>query len=143
MIVINELGTVFANVTGLGISHAKPELKYGKVARQLREGANLTVEQLSSLISIKAKQIEEIEEQKKGMTEDVMARYCKQFDVQKEDFFDINTARLIAGGFTGGNPTVFKEYETAEECQKEFDMILEAYLKDNNIVVDFRKNPLF
>lgn len=138
MIVIQEDGNFFGETKVLGIGNAKPELKYGKVAKKLREDANLSVEDLSKELSIKAKLIEEMEAQTKGMTEDTMARYCDKFNVKKEDFFDTNTARLILGD--GG--VVLKTFDTAEECKKVFDKLMEDYLdtcKDDTLIVDFRK----
>lgn len=139
MIVIQEDGNFFGETKVLGIGNAKPELKYGKVAKKLREDAGLSVEDLSKELSIKAKLIEEMEAQTKGMTEDVMSRYCDKFNVKKEDFFDTNTARLILGD--GG--VVLKTYETAEECKKAFEDIMMRYLSDKeqeeDTLVDFRK----
>lgn len=138
MIVIQEDGNFFGETKVLGIGNAKPELKYGKVAKKLREDANLSVEDLSKELSIKAKLIEEMEAQTKGMTEDVMARYCDKFNVKKEDFFDTNTARLILGD----NGVILKTFETAEECKKVFDKLMKDYLdtcKDDTLIVDFRK----
>ena len=147
MIVIQEDGNFFGETKVLGIGNAKPELKYGKVAKKLREDANLSIEDLSKELSIKAKQIEEIEAQLKGMTEDTMARYCEKFGVQKEDFFDTNTARLILGD----NGVILKTFDTAEECKKVFDFIMKQYVTfgDNEFMhfdtitkdmfIDFRK----
>ena len=140
MIVIQEDGNYFGETKVLGIGNAKPELKYGKVAKKLREDANLTKEELSKEFSIKVKLIEEMEEQKKGMTEEIMKKYCDKFNVKKEDFFDTNTARLILGD--GG--VVLKTFDTAEECRKEFDKLMETYLEASEIatrdmIVDFRK----
>lgn len=142
MIVIQEDGNFFGETKVLGIGNAKPELKYGKVAKKLREGAGLSVEDLSKELSIKAKLIEEMEAQTKGMTEDVMSRYCEKFNVKKEDFFDTNTARLILGD----NGIILKTFDTAEECKKAFENIMENYLKtqinDNMelLPIDFRKD---
>lgn len=141
MIVIQEDGNFFGETKVLGIGNAKPELKYGKVAKKLREDANLSIEDLSKELSIKAKQIEEFEAQTKGMTEDTMARYCEKFNVQKEDFFDTNTARLILGD--GG--VILKTFDTAEECKRVFDKLMEKQLEilgidqDRKVVIDFRK----
>lgn len=141
MIVIQEDGNFFGETKVLGIGNAKPELKYGKVAKKLREDAGLSVEDLSKELSIKAKLIEEMEAQTKGMTEDTMARYCEKFNVKKEDFFDTNTARLILGD----NGIILKTFETAEECKKVFDELMENYIKtetnDNMVLmpIDFRK----
>lgn len=141
MIVIQEDGNYFGETKVLGIGNAKPELKYGKVAKKLREGANLSVEELSKEFSIKAKLIEDMEAQTKGMSEEIMAKYCEKFSVKKEDFFDTNTARLILGE----NGVVLKTFDTAEECRKVFTELMENYLKskeDDNIEllpIDFRK----
>lgn len=138
MIVIQEDGNFFGETKVLGIGNAKPELKYGKVAKKLREGAGLSVEDLSKELSIKAKLIEEMEAQTKGMTEDTMKRYCEKFNIKKEDFFDTNTARLILGD----NGIILKTFDTAEECKKVFERIMAEYLgfKKQNIeyFVDFR-----
>ena len=118
MRVIQEDGNYFGENRVLGIGNAKPELKYGKVAKELREKANLTIEELSKELSVKAKLIEEIENQTKGMSEDTMQRYIDKFNVKKEDFFDMNTARLILGE----NGVVLKTFETAGHLiQFDFD----------------------
>ena len=141
MIVIQEDGNYFGETKVLGIGNAKPELKYGKVAKKLREDANISIEDLSKEFSIKAKLIEEMEEQTKGMSEDIMQKYCKKFAVKKEDFFDTNTARLILGD--GG--VVLKTFETAEECKETFEKIMKYYLdnkKEYDITIDFRGEGL-
>ena len=141
MIVIQEDGNFFGETKILGIGNAKPELKYGKVAKELREDAGYSIEELSKKFSIKAKLIEDMEEQTKGMTEEIMSKYIEEFGVKKEDFFDTNTARLILGD--GG--VVLKTFDTAEECKKVFDELMETYLKaetNDNITlmpIDFRK----
>lgn len=138
MIVIQEDGNFFGETKILGIGNAKPELKYGKVAKELREKANLSIEDLSKEFSIKAKLIEEMEAQLKGMTEEIMKKYCDKFNVEKEYFFDTNTARLILGD----NGVILKTFDTAEECKKAFERTMAEYLdlKKQNIelVVDFR-----
>jgi transcriptional regulator with XRE-family HTH domain len=138
MIVIQEDGNYFGETRVLGIGNAKPELKYGKVAKKLREDANITVEELSKEFSIKAKLIEEMEAQTKGMTEEIMAKYCEKFNVKKEDFFDTNTARLILG--EGG--VVLKTFDTAEECKKEFNKIMLGYIANRDLFIDFSENAL-
>jgi transcriptional regulator with XRE-family HTH domain len=134
MIVIQEDGNFFGETKVLGIGNAKPELKYGKVAKKLREDAGLSVEDLSKELSIKAKLIEEMEAQTKGMTEDIMKRYCDKFNVKKEDFFDTNTARLILGD----NGVILKTFETAEECKKAFELCMKGYLDNKDLLIDFR-----
>ena len=139
MIVIQEDGNFFGETKVLGIGNAKPDLKYGKVAKKLREEANLSFEDLSKELSIKAKLIEEMEAQTKGMTEDVMARYCEKFNVKKEDFFDTNTARLILGD----NGVILKTFETAKECKEMFDKIMEYSLENECCVtIDFREEGM-
>ena len=88
-------------------------------------------------MSIKAKQIEEIEAQLKGMTEDTMARYCEKFGVQKEDFFDTNTARLILGD----NGVILKTFDDANKCKEVFEKLMREYLGSGNAtyLIDFRK----
>lgn len=138
MIVIGEDGNYFGETKVLGIGNAKPELKYGKVAKELREKAGISLEDLSKEFSIKVKLIEDMENQQKGMTEEIMSKYCEKFNVKKEDFFDTNTARLILGE----NGVVLKTFDTAEECKKAFDKLMEDYLdtcKDDTLIVDFRK----
>ena len=141
MIVIQEDGNYFGETKVLGIGNAKPELKYGKVAKELREKANLSIEDLSKEFSIKAKLIEEMEAQLKGMTEEIMAKYCEKFNVKKEDFFDTNTARLILGE----NGVVLKTFDTADECKETFEKIMNYYLENKDefeITIDFRGEGL-
>ena len=138
MIVIQEDGNFFGETKVLGIGNAKPELKYGKVAKKLREDNGISLEDLSKEFSIKVKLIEDMENQQKGMTEDIMKKYCDKFNVKKEDFFDTNTARLILGD----NGVILKTFEDADKCKKVFDKLMEDYLdtcKDDTLIVDFRK----
>lgn len=144
MIVIQEDGNFFGETKVLGIGNAKPELKYGKMAKKLREDANLTLEDLSKEFSIKVKQIEDIENQVKGMSEEIMAKYCEKFNVEKEYFFDTNTARLILGD----NGIILKTFDTAEHCKKVFDELMNDYMGDltmpridfvKDMIIDFRK----
>ena len=138
MIVIQEDGNFFGETKILGIGNAKPELKYGKMAKKLREEANLTLEDLSKEFSVKIKQLEDIEEQKKGMTEELMSKYCEKFNVEKEYFFDTNTARLILGD----NGIILKTFDNADKCKEVFDKLMEDYLdtyKDDTLIIDFRK----
>lgn len=138
MIVIQEDGNFFGETKILGIGNAKPELKYGKVAKKLREDAGISVEELSKEFSIKAKLIEEMEAQTKGMTEDIMKKYCEKFNAKKEDFFDTNTARLILGD--GG--VVLKTFDTAEKCKKAFNKIMLDYIANRDLFIDFSENAL-
>lgn len=138
MIVIQEDGNYFGETRILGIGNAKPELKYGKVAKKLREDANITVEELSKEFSIKADLICKMEDQEKGMTEDIMKKYCEKFKVKKEDFFDTNTARLILGE----NGVVLKTFDTAEECKKIFNEIMLSYMANKDLFIDFSTNVL-
>ena len=139
MIVIQEDGNFFGETKILGIGNAKPELKYGKVAKKIREEARMSIEDLSGKLSIKAKQIEEIEAQKKGMTEEVMKKYMDIFNVEKEDFFDTNTARLILGD--GG--VILKTFDSADICKGIFEELMKGYLnareKKEDYIIDFRK----
>lgn len=134
MIVIQEDGNFFGETKVLGIGNAKPELKYGKVAKELRERANLTTTDLCKEFSIKEKEIEDIENQTKGMTEALMKKYCDKFGVEKEYFFDTNTARLILGD----NGVILKTFDNAEDCKKAFDKIMNLYLTNQCDKFDFR-----
>ena len=135
MRIIEQNGKYFGETNILGIAKAKPELKYGKVAKKLREGKGMSVNELSGALSLKARLIEEIESQTKGMTEDVMKRYCDYFEAKKEDFFDLDLEKLICGD----NGVVLKTYDTSADCTYAFEKIMEMYLKDNNVLIDFRK----
>lgn len=137
MRVIEQNGKYFGETKVLGIGKAKPELRYGKVAKKLREDKGISLEQLSKDLSLKVKHIEEIESQTKGMTEDVMKRYCDYFDVKKEDFFDLDLEKLICGD----NGVVLKTYETSEECLKEFEEIMGKFIENDlkDIIIDFRE----
>lgn len=138
MIVIQEDGNYFGETKILGIGNAKPELKYGKVAKELREKANLSIEDLSKEFSIKAKLIEEMEAQLKGMTEEIMKKYCDKFNVEKEYFFDTNTARLILGD----NGVILKTFDTAEHCKEAFNKIMLDYIANRDLFIDFSENAL-
>lgn len=138
MIVIQEDGNFFGETKVLGIGNAKPELKYGKMAKKLREEANLTLEDLSKEFSVKVKQLQDIEEQKKGMTEELISKYMEKFNVEKEYFFDINTARLILGD----NGIILKTFDDVNHCKKVFEKLMEDYLNvssNDTLIIDFRK----
>lgn len=137
MRVIEQNGAFFGETKVLGIGKTRPELRYGVVAKQLREGKGLSLEDLSKELSIKVKEIEGIESQTKGMKEDIMQRYCDFFGAKKEDFFDLDLERLICGD----NGVVLKTFDTSEECHKAFDEIMNKYISNelNDTLIDFRK----
>lgn len=139
---VSQDGAMFGTTKFLALGKRKPELVYGTQAKKLREDAGITVEDLSKELSIKKDLIEGIEATKKGMTEDVMARYCEKFGVEKEYFFDTELEVYICND-TGN---IVKGFESPEECKKQYNFLKEAFLegckedvKNYSMFVDFSK----
>ena len=86
---------------------------------------------------MKAFDIERIEAQKQALTDKVYEKYKKEFNVDREYFFDLDLETLIVT--LEGH--VVKTFKTSEECLKVFKEIQEAYekaLRENcNLLLDF------
>ena len=139
---VNEDGTMFGVTRFLGIGKRQPKVVYGDKAKALRENNNIDLDALSKALSIKKDVIEGIEATKRGMTEQVMAKYMDYFKVEKEYFFDTDLAVYILND----NGNVVKTYETSEECKKAFEFIKNEFLegckddvKNFSMFIDFSK----
>lgn len=133
-----ENGTLFGSTKALGIGKRKPELIYGTKAKELREKAGLSIEELAIEFKMKPFDLERLEDQKQSLTDKVYEKYKNKFNVEKEYFFDLDLETLILTA----EGHVIKSFETGKECREYFDSIMEDYivaLKDNLtfIVVDF------
>lgn len=139
---ITQDGTLFGTTKILGIGKRKPNLVYGIKAKELREKANISVEELSKEFGIKKDLILGIEDTKKAMTDKVMEMYMEKFKVPKEHFFDLDLEVYICAD----NGTILKEYSNSEECKREFDKYKEGFVNcvengkpDTSIFIDFSK----
>lgn len=137
IIYVEEKGRLFGSTKAIGIGKRKPELIYGKKAKELRENAKLSIEDLANNFKMKSFDIERIEEQKQALTDKVYEKYKKEFGVDREYFFDLDLETLLVT--LEGH--VIKTFETSEECLKTFKEIQEAYnnaLKEKcNLKLDF------
>jgi transcriptional regulator with XRE-family HTH domain len=133
-----EKNNLFGSTKMLGIGKRQPELIYGKKAKELREKANLTIEELASEFKMKPFDLERLEDQKQALTDKIYEKYKKKFDVEKEYFFDLDVERLIISA----EGHILKTFETSEECQKTFKYLLDEYFKViekgyDKLIIDF------
>lgn len=130
-------GKLFGTTDAIGIGKKQPALIYGAKAKELRENAKLSVEDLANKFKMKAFDIERIEEQKQALTDKVYEKYKKEFNVDREYFFDLDLETMIVT--LEGH--VIKTFDTGEECLKAFKKIQDSYeqaLKEHcNIKLDF------
>ena len=135
-----QKGNLFGSTKIIGIGKRKPELLFGKKAKELRESAKLSVEELAKEFDVRANIINKIEEQKASLDEKTMNKYINKFDVKKEDFFDLDLETLILSE----QGIVLASYKTSQECKENFDKIMKDYYNaldegKNFIKVDFNK----
>lgn len=131
-------GNLFGSTKVIGIGKRQPKLIYGQKAKELRENAGLTIDELASKFKMKPFDIERLEEQKQSLTDKIYEKYHKEFNVEKEYFFDLDLETLILSG----EGHILKSFETSEECRKAYNDIMEDYFnavanKDKYIVVEF------
>ena len=136
-----ENGKLFGSTKMIGIGKRTPNLIYGKKAKELREKANLSIEELATELGEKPKLIADIENQEKSLVERLFEKYKGKFGVEKEYFFDLDleTLLLTAEGH------VLKDYKTSENCKKAYDYYCNKYFEalDKGIIVfDFTSDEL-
>lgn len=138
---ISEDGSLFGKTSYLGLGRRRPKQIYGEKAKELREKANISVEDMAKELGIKASQLEAIENQTKGMTEKQMQHYMDKFNVEKEFFFDVDLETVIIAD----NGVVLKSFDNSKDCKGAFNMLLQEFekRKDNSVknldlFVDFR-----
>lgn len=121
----DDTNNLFGSTKALGIGKRKPNLIYGKKLRELRENAGYTIEQLANKFKMKTFDLERLEDQKQTLTDKIYEKYKKEFNVEKEYFFDLDLETLILSveGYT------LKSFETGEECKKVFSNIMKKYFK--------------
>lgn len=125
IIIKDENGTLFGSTKIIGIGKRQPNLIYGEKAKELREKAGLTIDELASEFKMKSFDLERLEEQKQSLTDKVFEKYKKKFNVEKEYFFDLDLETLILSG----EGHILKSFNTSEECKKAFNKIMEEYFK--------------
>ena len=133
-----ENGTLFGSTKALGIGKRRPELIYGTKAKELRENAGLTIEELATEFKMKPFDLERLEDQKQSLTDKVYEKYKNKFNVEKEYFFDLDLETLILTA----EGHIIKAFKTGKECRECFDGLKADYINalENNksyIVVDF------
>lgn len=134
-------GTLNGSTRMLGIGKRQPNLIYGIKAKELREKAGLTIEELASEFKMKPFDLERLEEQKQELSNKIYEKYKNKFNVEKEYFFDLElkTLILIAEGH------VVKSFSTEEECEKYYAKVMDKYYDalhngKNYIEIDFSIN---
>lgn len=135
-----EKGKLFGSTNMIGIGKRQPNLIYGEQAKKLREGANLTIEQLAKEFNVRGNVISKIESQQMSLDEKMFNKYADKFNVTKEYFFDLDLETLILT--VEGH--IIKSFENSVECLKYFDEIMEEYFnalenKEKYIIIDFEK----
>lgn len=125
-IIIKEENEKLFGVTELlGIGKRQPKLIYGIKAKQLRENANLTIEQLAKELDIRPNIINKIENQQMSLDEKIYNKYMEKFDVNKDYFFDLDLETLILSS----EGHILKSFETSEECSNVFKKVMDEYYK--------------
>lgn len=135
-----ENGKLFGSTKIIGIGKRQPKLIYGEQAKKLREGANLTIEQLANEFDVRINIIKKIESQQMMLDEKMYNKYMDKFNINKEYFFDLDLETLILSG----EGHILKTFETSEECKKVYEKIMVDYFYgiENNakiFIVDFEK----
>lgn len=136
----SENGNLFGSTKSVGIGRKKPELIYGKKAKELREKANMTVEDLAKEFEVRTNIISKIENQQMALDDKMYNKYKTKFNVKKEYFFDLDLDTLILAieGYT------LKSFNTSEECKIYFDKLMDKYFNEAKkgktyIEIDFSK----
>ena len=139
---ISEDGNVFGETHYLGLGKRRPKQIYGIKAQELREKANISLEDLAKEFNIKPNYLKGIEAQEKGLTEANIKKYMEKFNVEREYFFDTDLETLILGD----NGLVLKTFDNSTDCKRAFEMILSEFalrkrdnIKNVNVFVDFRE----
>ena len=138
---IGEDGNLFGKTSYLGLGRRQPEKIYGKKAQELREKANISLEDMAKELDIRPNQLKAIEKQEKGMTEKQMQHYMDKFNVEKEFFFDVDLEVLILSD----RGMVLKTFDNSKHCKEAYEMLLEEFakrkdesVKNLDMFIDFR-----
>lgn len=138
---IGEDGNLFGKTSALGLGRRQPNKIYGIKAQELREKAEITLEDLAKEFKQQPKQLEAIEKQEKGMSEALMQKYIEKFGVEKEFFFDTDLETMILSD----KGMVLKTFDNSKHCKEAYNMILEDFakakdgsIKNLDLFVDFR-----
>ena len=138
---IGEDGNLFGKTECLGLGRRQPEKVYGKRAQELREKANISIEDLAQEFGIKPNYLQGIEKQEKGMTENNMQKYMDKFGVEKEFFFDTDLETMILND----KGMVLKTFDNSKHCKEAYNMLLEEFakrkddsIKNLDLFIDFR-----
>ncbi len=127
-----ENGTLFGSTKALGIGKRRPELIYGTKAKELRENAGLTIEELATEFKMKPFDLERLEEQKQSLTDKVYEKYKNKFNVEKEYFFDLDLETLILTA----EGHIIKSFKTGKECREYYNEVMETYFEALDTGID-------
>ena len=135
-----ENGKLFGSTNVIGIGKRQPKLIYGEQMKKLREEAGFTIDELATKFRMKPFDIERLEEQKQTLTDKIYEKYKKEFNVEREYFFDLDLETLILNG----EGHILKSFNSSDECKKVYEEIMNDYfdaVKNNRpaLVVDFSK----
>lgn len=133
-----ENSKLFGSTRYVGIGKRQPKLIYGEKAKQLREDANLTIDELAQEFEVRTNIINKIENQQMTFDEKMFNKYKEKFNVEKEYFFDLDLETLILSA----EGHVLKSFETSKECNKVYQKIMNDYFEayrngKNSIEIDF------
>lgn len=138
---ISEDGNLFGKTSYIGLGKRRPKQIYGEQAKNLREKAGISIEELAKEFKLQVKYLDGIEKQEKGLTEANMQKYLEKFNVEREYFFDTDLETMILGD----NGMVLKTFDNSKDCKGAYKMLLEEFekKKDNSVknldlFVDFR-----
>ena len=133
-----EKGNLFGSTDIIGIGKRQPKLIYGIKAKELREKAGLTIEELALEFSVKPNLIRKIENHSAPFEAKILNKYLEKFNADVSDFSDHDLETLILS--SSGN--ILKSFNSSKECREYFNDIMEDYFnaianKEKYIIVDF------
>ena len=143
IIIKEQNGKLFGSTSVIGIGKRQPKLIYGKKAKELREQAKLSIDELATKFNVRPNIINKIENQTMSLDDKMFSKYNEIFNVDKEYFFDLDLETLILSG----EGHIIKSFETSKECKKMYEDIMEEYFnavenKDKYIIVDMTEERI-
>ena len=123
IIIKEENKKLFGSTTKLGIGKRQPKLIYGEKLKEVREKADISIEELAKEFDVRTNVINKIETQQMTLKDDMFKKYVDKFGIDKEYIFDLDLETLILSD----DGHILKSFETSEECNKVYRNIMKEY----------------
>lgn len=125
-IIVTEVnGKLFGSTKMLGIGKRQPKLIYGTKLKEVREKADISIEELAKEFDVRTNVINKIETQQMTLKDDMFKKYADKFGIDKEYIFDLDLETLILSD----NGHILKSFESSKECNKVYKNIMKEYEK--------------